>query len=158
MNLSHEDYLQQTIELAVNNASKGQGGPFGALIVKNNQVIAASANQVTALLDPTAHAEIMAIRLACQKLGAFQLKDCILYSSCEPCPMCLGAIYWARLASVYFACNRYDAAAAQFDDSFIYDEIAILPTQRRIPMRHIQLVNATQPFEQWAEKMDKQLY
>ena len=156
--VSHEHYLQQAIELAVNNASTGQGGPFGALIVKNNQIIAATANQVTSLLDPTAHAEIMAIRLACQKLHDFQLTDCILYSSCEPCPMCLGAIYWTRLAKVYFACNRHDAAAVKFDDSFIYDEIALLPAQRKIPMQHIQLANALQPFESWAAKKDKKLY
>jgi guanine deaminase len=141
---AHEQFLQQAIKLAVDNASTGQGGPFGAVIVKNNQVIAASSNQVTCLLDPTAHAEVMAIRLACQKLNDFRLKDCILYSSCEPCPMCLGAIYWARLAKVYFACNHHDAAAAQFDDSFIYDEIALSPAQRRIPMYHINLAKAGQ--------------
>jgi guanine deaminase len=156
--LAHEQFLQHAIKLAVDNASTGQGGPFGALIVKNNQVIAASSNQVTSLLDPTAHAEIMAIRLACQKLNDFQLKDCILYSSCEPCPMCLGAIYWTRLAKVYFACNRYDAAAAQFDDRFIYDEIALLPAQRRIPMCHIKVATALQPFESWAATTDKRLY
>lgn len=128
------------------------------MIVKQNQVIAASANQVTKQLDPTAHAEILAIRLACQKLNNFQLKDCILYSSCEPCPMCLGAIYWSRLAEVYFACSRYDAAAAQFDDRFIYDEIALSPSQRRIPMHHINLANALHPFESWAAKTDKWLY
>lgn len=158
MNVSHEHYLQQAIELAVNNVNTGLGGPFGALIVKNNEVIAASANQVTSLLDPTAHAEMMAIRLACQKLHDFQLTDCILYSSCEPCPMCLGAIYWTRLATVYFACNRHDAAAVQFDDSFIYDEIALLPAQRRISMHHINLANATQPFVSWREKANKRLY
>lgn len=156
--MNHEQFLQQAIELAVSNVSTGQGGPFGALIVKHNEVIAASANQVTQRLDPTAHAEILAIRLACQKLGDFQLKDCILYSSCEPCPMCLGAIYWTRLAEVYFACSRYDAAAAQFDDSFIYDEIALLPAQRRIAMRHINLTNALQPFESWAAQIDKKRY
>jgi guanine deaminase len=154
----HEEFLQQAINLAVNNASNGIGGPFGALIVKNNQIIAASANQVTSLLDPTAHAEIMAIRLACQRLGDFQLKECILYSSCEPCPMCLGSIYWARLAEVYFACDRYAAAAAQFDDSFIYDEISLLPDQRSIPMHHINLPNALKPFESWAVRTDKLLY
>ncbi len=158
MSLNHEHYLQQAIELAVNTVSIGQGGPFGALIVKNDQIIAAAANQVTSLLDPTAHAEIMAIRLACQKLHDFQLKDCVLYSSCEPCPMCLGAIYWSRLAKVYFACNHHDAAVVQFDDSFIYDEIALLPAQRHIPMQHIQLANALQPFESWTAKPDKKLY
>jgi guanine deaminase len=156
--VTHTQFLQQAIDLAVNNVGTGQGGPFGALIVKDNKIIAATANQVTSLLDPTAHAEIMAIRLTCQKLGHFQLTDCILYSSCEPCPMCLGAIYWARLATVYFACNRYDAAAAHFDDSFIYDDYIKPPAQRGIPMHHIQLPNAIQPFEQWAAKNDKRLY
>ena len=158
MSFSHEYYLQQAIQLAVDNATIGQGGPFGALIVKDNQIIAATANQVTYLLDPTAHEEIMAIRLACERLGDFQLKDCILYSSCEPCPMCLGAIYWARLAKVYFACNRNDAAAAHFDDSFIYNEIALPAARRYIPMQHIPLANASQPFESWAAKTNKQLY
>jgi guanine deaminase len=155
--IEHEQFLQQAIKLAVNNASTGQGGPFGALIVKNNQIIAASSNQVTSLRDPTAHAEIMAIRLACQKLNDGQLTDCILYSSCEPCPMCLGAIYWTRLAKVYFACNRHDVAV-QFEDSFIYDEIALLPAQRHIPMLHLNLVNSSQPFESWSANTDKRLY
>ncbi|MDO9138777.1 MAG: nucleoside deaminase [Methylobacter sp.] len=154
----HEEYLQQAIDLALENVRTGQGGPYGAVIVKDNRLVAASGNQVTRNLDPTAHAEIMAIRLACQKLSDFQLQDCILYSSCEPCPMCLGAIYWARLAKVYFACSRHDAAAANFDDSFIYDEISVLPHQRRIAMLHLSLPNALQPFTAWAEKSDKALY
>lgn len=158
MNPSHEYYLQQAIELAVSNVSTGQGGPFGAVVVKNHEIIAASGNQVTSLLDPTAHAEIQAIRSACQKLHDFELKGCILYTSCEPCPMCLGAIYWTRLEKVYFACNRHDAAAAKFDDSFIYTEIARLPEQRHIPMQHINLPNALQPFDSWNAKLDKRLY
>jgi guanine deaminase len=156
--MQHEQYLQQAIQLAIDNTTTGQGGPFGAVIVKNKQIIAVSANQVTHLLDPTAHAEVMAIRLACQKLGDFQLHDCTLYSSCEPCPMCLGAIYWARLASVYFACSRAGVSAVQFDDSFIYNEIALPPAQRHIPMQHLNLPNAAQPFELWAAKTDKQAY
>ncbi|MFU8790044.1 MAG: nucleoside deaminase [Methylobacter sp.] len=154
----HEEFLQQAIDLASENVRSGQGGPYGAVIVKDKQLIAASGNHVTRNLDPTAHAEIMAIRLACQKLNDFQLQDCILYSSCEPCPMCLGAIYWARLAKVYFACSRHDAAAANFDDSFIYDEISVLPHQRRIAMLHLSLPDALQPFTVWAEKSDKALY
>ncbi len=114
----------------LDNVSSGQGGPYGAIIVKDNKLIAASGNMVTSTLDPTAHAEIVAIRQACKKLNDFQLHDCILYTSCEPCPMCLGAIYWARLEKVYFACSRLDAAAANFDDSFIYDEISVLPSER----------------------------
>ncbi|WP_340122934.1 nucleoside deaminase [Methylobacter svalbardensis] len=154
----HKEFLQQAVDLAVDNARSGQGGPYGALIVKDGQLIAASGNKVTSTIDPTAHAEVMAIRLACKKLNDFQLQGCILYSSCEPCPMCLGAIYWARLAKVYFACSRHDAAAANFDDSFIYDEISVLPHQRRIAMLHLNLPNAMQPFNIWAEKSDKVLY
>lgn len=151
-------FLQQAVDLAAENAQLGQGGPYGALIVKDNRVIAASGNKVTTTLDPTAHAEVMAIRLACQALNDFQLHGCILYSSCEPCPMCLGAIYWARLEKVYFACSRHDAAAANFDDSFIYDEISMLPHRRSIAMLHLSLPNAVRPFEIWAEKSDKVLY
>ncbi|MGZ4982362.1 MAG: nucleoside deaminase [Methylobacter sp.] len=154
----HTEFLQQAIDLAVENAKSGQGGPYGAIIVKDNQVLTASGNKVTSTIDPTAHAEVMAIRLACQKLHDFQLHGCILYSSCEPCPMCLGAIYWARLERVYFACSRHDAAAANFDDSFIYDEISVLPHERSIAMLHLNLPNAMQPFNIWAEKSDKVLY
>ncbi len=154
----HKAFLQQAIDLAVENARSGQGGPYGAVIVKDNRLIAASGNKVTTTIDPTAHAEVMAIRLACKRLNDFQLQGCILYSSCEPCPMCLGAIYWARLAKVYFACSRHDAAAANFDDSFIYDEISVLPHQRRIAMLHLNLPDAMQPFNIWAEKSDKVLY
>lgn len=154
----HKKFLQQAIDLAIENASSGQGGPYGAVVVKDNQLIAASGNKVVGNVDPTAHAEVMAIRLACIKLNNFQLQGCVLYSSCEPCPMCLGAIYWARLERVYFACSRHDAAAANFDDSFIYDEISVLPHQRRIAMLHIELPNAMQPFNVWAEKNDKVLY
>ena len=140
------------------NAKSGEGGPYGAVIVKDNQLIAASGNKVTSAVDPTAHAEVMAIRLACKTLNDFQLQGCILYSSCEPCPMCLGAIYWARLEKVYYACSRQDAAAANFDESFIYDEISVPPHQRRIPMLHLNLPNAMRPFDIWAEKSDKVLY
>lgn len=154
----HEEFLQQAIALASDNVRSGEGGPYGAIIVKDNQLIAASGNKVTQTLDPTAHAEVAAIRLACQKLNDFQLHDCILYTNCEPCPMCFGAIYWARLAKVYFACSRYDAAAANFDDSFIYDEILVPSSERSIAMLHLNLPNARQPFEIWAEKPDKTVY
>lgn len=154
----HENFLQQAIAVAVDNVKSGKGGPYGAIIVKDNQLIASSGNQVTRTLDPTAHAEIAAIRLACKELNDFQLHGCILYTSCEPCPMCLGAIYWARLAKVYYACSRYDAAAANFDDSFIYDEISVLPSERIIGMQRLNLPNARQPFEIWAEKIDKIVY
>jgi len=154
----HEKFLQQAIALAADNVTSGEGGPYGAIIVKDNQLIAASGNKVTCNLDPTAHAEIVAIRLACLKLNDFQLHDCILYTSCEPCPMCLGAIYWARLAKVYYACSRFDAAAANFDDSFIYDEILVTPSERSIAMHHLNLPNALQPFKLWTEKRDKVVY
>lgn len=144
----HSDFLQQAVMLARDNVAQG-GGPFGALIVRQGQVIAAGANRVTANLDPTAHAEVMAIRQACERLQDFQLGDAILYTSCEPCPMCLGAIYWSRLQAVYFACNRFDAAAAGFDDSFIYDEIPKTPAERRIPMHYLALDAADRPFQDW---------
>lgn len=154
----HEKYLTQAIELACHNVNTAEGGPYGALIVKDNQVIAQSGNCVTTNNDPTAHAEIMAIRLACQKLNDFQLTDCILYSSCEPCPMCLGAIYWARLERVFFACNRFDAATAGFDDSFIYNEIIRPPLEREIPMQHLKLEIAKKPFQLWEQQENKILY
>jgi guanine deaminase len=154
----HTEFLRQAIDLAVENAKSGEGGPYGAVIVKDNQLIAASGNKVTSAVDPTAHAEVMAIRLACKMLNDFQLQGCTLYSSCEPCPMCLGAIYWARLEKVYYACSRQDAAAANFDDSFIYDEISVPPHQRRIAMLHLNLPNAMRPFDIWAEKSDKVAY
>lgn len=144
----HSEFLQQAVDLACDNVADG-GGPFGALIVKDNRIIASSGNRVTSNLDPTAHAEVMAIRQACQHLGDFQLTDCTLYTSCEPCPMCLGAIYWARLKQVYFACNRFDAAAAGFDDSFIYDEIPKPPVERNIAMHYISMAAAGSPFAAW---------
>ncbi|MBE0436161.1 MAG: nucleoside deaminase [Methylomicrobium sp.] len=155
---THSDYLQQAIDLAAENVESGQGGPYGALIVKENKIIAASGNQVTGRLDPTAHAEVMAIRMACQALNDFQLIGCTLYTSCEPCPMCLGAIYWARLDKVYYACSREDAAAAGFDDSFIYDEIPLPPAERRIVMLNLKHGNDLKPFELWNAKPDKILY
>ncbi len=154
----HEQFLRQAIELAVDNVKTGQGGPYGAVIVKDNQLLSATGNKVTSTLDPTAHAEVLAIRMACKKLNDFQLKGCVLYTSCEPCPMCLGAIYWARLEKVYFACSREEAAAANFDDSFIYDEIAISPSKRSIAMLHLELPNGCQPFEIWKESTAKVPY
>lgn len=154
----HETFLQQAIQLATDNVDSGEGGPYGAVIVKDKRVIAASSNKVTSAIDPTAHAEIMAIRAACKQLNDFRLNGCVLYTSCEPCPMCLGAIYWARLDKVYYACNRFDAAEANFDDSFIYDEINLLPQQRHIAMHHINLPNAREPFDSWNKKADKIAY
>lgn len=153
----HSVFLQQAVDLASENVVNG-GGPFGALVVRDQVIIASSGNRVTPNLDPTAHAEIMAIRLACQKLGDFQLTDCTLYTSCEPCPMCLGAIYWARLKQIYFACNRFDAAAAGFDDSFIYDEIPKQPAQRTIAMHYLDLPAAGAPFQTWNRLEGKTRY
>ncbi len=153
----HQAFLRRAVELACENIESG-GGPFGALIVKDGEIIAASGNRVTPDLDPTAHAEVSAIRLACQKLGDFQLTECTLYTSCEPCPMCLGAIYWARLKAVYFACNRFDAGKAGFDDSFIYTEIDKPTDQRQIAMRQLILDTATRPFDVWQRKIDKIRY
>ena len=144
----HSHFLQQTVDLARTNILSG-GGPFAALIVKNREIIAACGNRVSLNLDPTAHAEIQAIRAACLRLNDFQLTECTLYTSCEPCPMCLGAIYWARLTAVYYACNRFDAAQHGFDDKFIYDEIPRPPAERHIAMHYIQLADADKPFQEW---------
>ncbi len=154
----HKQFLEQAIALASRNVTNQQGGPYGAVIVKEGKVIAASGNCVTLNKDPTAHAEITAIRQACITLNDFQLKDCILYSSCEPCPMCLGAIYWARLKQVYFACNRQDAAKAGFDDSFIYEEIVLPAENRHIPMHQLNVANAEKPFIDWNKQGNKVSY
>jgi len=154
----HKQYLQQAIDLANQNVTSLQGGPYGAVIVKGEKIIAASGNCVTINKDPTAHAEIMAIRQACIALDDFQLRDCTLYSSCEPCPMCLGAIYWARLKSVYFACTRHDAAKAGFDDSFIYDEIKLNANNRHIPMHHVKTLDSEEPFLEWNRQNNKVTY
>jgi len=156
--MMNKQFLQQAIDIASSNVCKQNGGPYGAVIVKNGEVIAGSGNCVTVNNDPTAHAEIMAIRQACTALNDFQLTDCILYTSCEPCPMCLGAIYWARLKKVYFACNRQDAATAGFDDSFIYDELLLEVNKRHIPMHQLELANADQPFVDWNRQNSKILY
>ena len=150
-------FLQQAIEMAVDNVRRG-GGPFGALVVKDGVVIATGANQVTRTNDPTAHAEIVAIREACRVLGHFQLSDCDVYSSCEPCPMCLGALYWARPARIFFAATKDEAAAAGFDDSFIYREIQVPYSERSIVILHVADERANRPFEEWAGKADKTTY
>ena len=151
-------FMEQAIKLAEDNIATNEGGPFGAVIVKAGQIIASGKNQVIATNDPTAHAEIMAIRQACQILQTFQLHDCEIYTSCEPCPMCLGAIYWARLAKVYYANTKQAAAAIGFDDNFIYQEMAILPFQRTISFIHLPDDMANQAFEQWVAKSDKIWY
>jgi guanine deaminase len=151
------DFLRQAIELAVENVHR-DGGPFAALIVRNGVVVATGVNRVTREHDPTAHAEVVAIREACRVLGGFQLEGCDVYASCEPCPMCLGALYWARPARVYFAATQADAAAAGFDDSFIYRQIGIAPSERDIPMIRVAGQASTRPFEEWIGRADKTEY
>jgi tRNA(Arg) A34 adenosine deaminase TadA len=151
----HELFMKKAIELSIENVKTGKGGPFGAVIVKNNEIIATGVNQVTASNDPTAHAEIVAIRAACKALGTFQLTDCILYSSCEPCPMCLSAIYWARPMAVYYANSARDAAAINFDDAFIYEQIATPYEQRTILCTRITHDQALVAFELWQLSQDK---
>lgn len=155
---SPERFLKEAVELARANVESGKGGPFAALIVRNGEVIAAAANSVTSTNDPTAHAEVNAIREACRRLGTFQLEDCEIYSSCEPCPMCLGAIYWARLKKVYFAATKEEASAAGFDDGFIYKEIEKASTVRSIPFVYIPLSDAVMPFKVWLETETKISY
>jgi guanine deaminase len=152
-----DDFMQRAIALAIENVRSG-GGPFAALVVKDRRVIAQGANRVTALNDPTAHAEMVAIRDACRALKSFQLTGCDLYTTCEPCPMCLGAIYWARLARVFYAGTAADAAAAGFDDAFIYDELKRAPTSRRIPMEPLLREEALAIFTAWRELATKTPY
>ncbi len=154
MSDSQNDFLRRAVELALANVATG-GGPFGAVIVRDGRIVAEGANRVAQASDPTAHAEVIAIREACRSLNHFQLDDCVLYASCEPCPMCLGAIYWARLREVFFAASREDAAAAGFDDSLIYDEIPLAPGERRIGMRHLKCPDAAAPFRAWTDKQDR---
>lgn len=149
------EFMQRAIKLAIENVRAGRGGPFGAVVVKGGTIIAEGANSVTTTNDPTAHAEMTAIRAACRVLGDFQLAGCDIYTSCEPCPMCLGAIYWARPARVFYACTAGDAAAAGFDDSFIYQQLWLPPDQRKIPMSPLMREQALAAFRAWKEKSDK---
>ncbi len=154
----HQKWMERAIELAKTGMKTGSGGPFGCVIVKNEKVIAEGFNEVVSSNDPTSHAEIVAIRRACKKLHSFQLTGCEIYASCEPCPMCLGAIYWARPERVFFASTRKDAAKAGFDDEFIYEELHIDPGLRKIPMLHTGNREALNVFKEWAEKEDKTEY
>ena len=150
--------MARAIQLSIENVHSGRGGPFGAVIVKDSTVIAEGANQVTSTKDPTAHAEILAIRAACAKLGVFELPGCEIYTSCEPCPMCLGAIYWSRLSRIYFATVAADASRIGFDDSLIYREIAQPLTHRSIPMVQMMREQALAAFRAWEEKPNKIVY
>jgi tRNA(Arg) A34 adenosine deaminase TadA len=151
------EFMQRAIALAHENIRAG-GGPFGALVVKDGRIVAQGANQVTTTNDPTAHAEVVAIRAACNALGTFQLTGCDLYTSCEPCPMCLGAIYWARPARVFYAGTANDAATGGFDDAFIYDELKLPHTARRIPMSQLLHEDGIGIFRAWMAKSDKTPY
>ena len=151
-------FMAQAIRLSIENVQSGRGGPFGAVIVKSGQIIAEGSNRVTANNDPTAHAEVLAIRDACAKLKSFELKGCELFTSCEPCPMCLGAIYWARLDRIYFGNSADDAAKIGFDDSFIYREIERQRAERKIPMIQMMRDQALAGFRAWAEAPGKTLY
>jgi guanine deaminase len=151
-------FMARALQLAMDCVQSGRGGPFGAVIVKNAAIVGESGNQVTSTNDPTAHAEILAIRQACTKLGVFELKDCELYTSCEPCPMCLGAIYWARLSRIYFANTAHDAAEIGFDDSLIYRELALPYSERRVPAIQMMREEALAGFRAWAAKPDKTAY
>ena len=153
----HRHFLNRCIQLATEAAVSG-GGPFGALVVKDGRVVAEAYNRVTNDCDPTAHAEVTAIRKACKALGSHQLTGAQLYSSCEPCPMCLGAIYWSRLDGVFYAASQAQAAAAGFDDSLIYREAARPAAERQIPFTHMHLPNSDRPFMQWQAFADKTLY
>jgi tRNA(Arg) A34 adenosine deaminase TadA len=148
-------FMARAIQLSVDNVRTGRGGPFGAVVVKDGVIVAEGANQVTSTNDPTAHAEILAIREACNKLGVFDLVGCEIYSSCEPCPMCLAAIYWARLSRVYFANAAADASRIGFDDSLIYREIAQPHPRRKIPMIQLMREEALAAFRAWEDKPNK---
>jgi len=148
-------FMARAIELSIENVNSGRGGPFGAVVVKSGVIIAEGANQVTSTNDPTAHAEVCAIRSACKKLGVFDLEGGEIYTSCEPCPMCLGAIYWARLSRIYFANADADASRIGFDDSLIYREIAQPHSQRKIPMIQMMREQALVAFRAWENKSDK---
>tara|TARA_Y100000782_G_C10184904_1_gene265879 strand:+ start:3558 stop:4034 length:477 start_codon:yes stop_codon:yes gene_type:complete len=158
MNKQHEKFLRMAIELAKEGMQKNAGGPFGCVIVKDGEVVGKGQNEVTGTFDPTAHAEVVAIRNACKNLNSYQLDGCTLYTSCEPCPMCLGAIYWARPENVYYACTKEDAAAVNFDDQFIYEEIDKEKEDRSIPMVNMLRNEALEVFKAWEDKEDKTPY
>lgn len=158
MSYSPEYYMHIAIKLALDNARHKKGGPFAALVVRNGEMVAQAGNQVVPLHDPTAHAEMMAIRAACRALNHFQLTGCDLYTTCEPCPMCLGAIYWARPARIFYAATRRDAAAAAFDDAFIYHELDLPIEQRSIPTQQLLRDEALVIFDAWQSNQNKVNY
>jgi len=148
-NKNHEKFMRMAFKLAEQNVLNSLGGPFGAVVVKDGKLIAKSANKVISNNDPTAHAEVAAIRLACKKLQTFDLNGCIIYTSCEPCPMCLGALYWANIKIIYYGNTKADAAAINFDDKFIYDELAKPMSERKLPIKQLLRDEALQAFKLW---------
>jgi tRNA(Arg) A34 adenosine deaminase TadA len=154
----NKKFMREAIRLSIQMMRRGKGGPFGAVVVKNGKIVGRGCNQVTSTNDPTAHAEIVAIRDACKRLKTFQLDECDLYTSCEPCPMCLSAMYWARLRGVYYANTRKDAARIAFDDDFIYREVALPIRKRALVMKQLMRKEALVAFTEWQNKADKILY
>ena len=151
-------FMREAIRLSIQMMRRGQGGPFGAVVVRKGKIVGRGSNQVTSANDPTAHAEIVAIRAACKRLKTFQLDDCDLYTSCEPCPMCLSAIYWARLGHVFYGNTRQDAARIDFDDDLIYREVALPIEKRTLKMKQLLHAEALAAFSEWQQKTDKVLY
>lgn len=154
---NHETFMREAIRLSIENVKEG-GGPFGAVITKDGKIISTGVNRVTANHDPTAHAEVSAIREACRKLGTFDLTGCEIYTSCEPCPMCLGAIYWAHIDKIYYGNNKNDAGAVGFDDSFIYEELALDRSQRKKQMENLLPEEAIKAFDLWRTTENKTVY
>lgn len=154
----HQEFMRAAIALAKKGMTHNEGGPFGAVIVKEGKIVGRGNNKVTSSNDPTAHAEVVAIRDACKNLGSYQLDGCVIYTSCEPCPMCLGAIYWARPDQIFYACSREDAANINFDDAFIYDEIPLPINERKIAMEQVLQAEGQAVFKEWVIKGDKELY
>ncbi len=155
--MTSQDFMREAIRLSIDNIKQG-GGPFGAVIVKGGEIIARGANHVVLANDPTAHAEVTAIREACARLHTYDLSGCEIYSSCEPCPMCLSAIYWAHLSHLYFACTKDDAARIHFDDKFIYQELELPIHERHLPTNTLMRDQALQAFRDWEDKPDKTAY
>ena len=153
--MTHEYFMEKAVELSLENMRAGKGGPFGAIIVRQGKIVGTGANHVTSDNDPTAHAEVVAIRDACKNLGTFQLDDCEIYTSCEPCPMCLAAIYWARPKAIYSANTRKDAADIGFDDDFLYEELKKKLEERSLPIHQLDKSNALKVFDERKRKTDK---
>ncbi|RZL18339.1 MAG: nucleoside deaminase [Pedobacter sp.] len=151
MENDHKEFMRMAIALSIQNVTESIGGPFGAVIVKDGKFVAGSANKVTSTNDPTAHAEVSAIRLACQKLNTFDLSGCVIYTSCEPCPMCLGAIYWSRIETIYFANTKVDAENIGFSDKFIYEELEKPMDKRSLPVIQMMRDEAMQAFKLWGD-------